>query len=127
MKNRASLVLMEQLVMILVFSLAAAACLHIFVRSAETSYDLRARGKAVVLCQNAAEIVKANGGLEEAKTELGAEKQGDIWIVPHDRIHRMELQPLESSVPGLAQAEIRFLAGEEELFSLVTGWQEELP
>ena len=127
MKNKASLVLMEQLIMILVFALAAAACLRIFAWSAETSHGLQARGKAVILCQNAAEIVKASGGLEEAETELGAEKQGDIWTVPHDRIHHMELQPLESGVPGLAQAEIRFLAGEEMLFSLIIGWQEELP
>lgn len=127
MKNKVSLVLMEQLIMILVFSLAAAACLRIFVWSAETSREIRARDKAVVLCQNTAEIVKAAGGAEEAAAELGASRQEDRWIIPIDRLHHMELQEQESGVSGLGQAQIRFVAGEEVLFSLMTGWQEDLP
>lgn len=118
MKSRISLVLMEQLVMVLVFALAAAACLRIFVWSAETSREIQERTEAVILCQNAAELVKASGNLEAAASVLDAAAQDGYTI---------ELQKLESHIPGLSRAEIRATADGEVLFSLVTGWQEDLP
>ena len=39
MKNRAFLVLMEQLVMVLVFSIAAAVCMGLFVRAGQAAED----------------------------------------------------------------------------------------
>ena len=118
MKNRISLVLMEQLIMVLVFALAAAACLRSFVWSAETSRQIRTRTEAVILCQNAAELVKASGTLEAAASVRDAAKQDGYTI---------ELQKLESDIPGLGRAEIRATADGEVLFSLITGWQEDLP
>lgn len=121
MKNKASLVLMEQLVMILVFSLAAALCLRIFAWSDRTSREIRQQAEAVLLCQNAAEIIKASGSLEEAANALDAlEQESDF---------PMEVRETESNVPGLGQAEIRILSPEtgEGLYSLTVGWQEVLP
>ena len=62
MKSKASLVLMEQLVMLLVFALAAALCLRMFVLSDRKSLDFEARDYAVLEVQNAAETVKLNYG-----------------------------------------------------------------
>ena len=128
MKQKTSLVLMEQLVMILVVSLAAVLCLRIFVWSDRTSREMQQQAEAVILCQNAAETIKAAGNLEAAAISLGAVLQGDVWTVSDAEDLCMELRKLETSVPGLGQAEIRVLSEEtgEILFSLTTGWQEVL-
>lgn len=59
MKNKASLLLMEQLVMILVFALCAALCLQCFVAADEISRETALRDRAVLLAQNTAECMKA--------------------------------------------------------------------
>lgn len=61
MKSKAPLVMMEQMVMILVFALAAALCLQAFVLSDSISRENQRRDQAVLLCQNLAEECKALG------------------------------------------------------------------
>lgn len=77
MKSKAPLLLMEQMVMLLVFALAAALCLQAFVKSDSLSSRSEARDRAAVLCQNAAETVRHYGGdaqnaLSRAAEDLGA-------------------------------------------------------
>lgn len=129
MKNKASLVLLEQLVMILVFSLAAAACLRIFAWSDRTSREMQQHSEAVILCQNAAETIKSEGSLEEAAEILGAVRQGNLWTIVHHETLFLELEERESPVPGMGQAEIRAVSEETEeiLFSITAGWQEVTP
>ena len=59
MRNKAPLALMEQLVMLLVFALAAALCLQVFVLSDQLSRRCEERDRVVVVAQNAAEIMKS--------------------------------------------------------------------
>ena len=59
MRNKAPLAMMEQLVMVLVFALAAALCIQVFVFSAQTSRFNEARDRAVLEAQNAAEALKS--------------------------------------------------------------------
>ena len=54
MKSKAPLALMEQIVMLLVFALAAALCLQAFVKSEQTSRDSQSRGNAALSVQIAA-------------------------------------------------------------------------
>ena len=115
MKHKASLVLMEQLVMLLVFSLAAALCLQIFVKAQTISEETARRDRAVVLARNGAELLKATGGNKEIAEALSGEG------------FRVTVTPQPSRQPGLARAEIQVSFEEKELFSLETGWQEELP
>lgn len=126
MRNKASLVLLEQLVMILVFSLAAAMCLRIFAWSDRTSREMELQDKAAVLCQNAAETLKAEGSLEGAGEILGAEVRGNCWSAACDEALQLELEEKKSPVPGLGSAEIRAIHVKtgEILFSLTVGWQE---
>ena len=112
MKSRASLVLMEQLAMVLVFALAAALCLQGFVRADETACRTARRDEAVVIAQNAAELLKA-GGDPETALETGE--------------YCLEIRRIPTDIPGFAQAEVRVCRGEETLFTLQTGWQEEVP
>ena len=61
MRSKAPLALMEQLVMVLVFALAAALCVQVFVLSSRTSRWNESRDRAVVEAQNAAELLKGDG------------------------------------------------------------------
>ena len=58
MRQRPPLILMEQMIMLLVFALAAALCLQAFVKSDGISKRSEARDRAVILCQNVAETLQ---------------------------------------------------------------------
>ena len=107
MRSRASLVLMEQLIMVLVFSLAAALCLRCFAAAERMSQETARRDQAVRIAQNAAEHLKA----------------GEIPEQPTDGFS-LELHDKKTDIPGFAHAEIRIFWETELLFSLTTGWKE---
>ena len=115
MKHKASLVLMEQLVMILVFALAAALCLQIFAKAVAISERNAHLDQAVILARNTAELLKATKG--DPLAAEGLSREG----------YQVVVTPLPAPCPGLAQARIRVFFHETELFALDTGWQEELP
>ena len=130
MKNKTSLTLMEQVVMVLVFSLAAAICLQAFALSGQISRTEESRERAVLLCQNAAELLKHHGGSEENALEKTADTLGGTY---EDGLLRLQLKedsllllarPEETGIPGLCRASLQVLQGEAELFSLTVAWQE---
>lgn len=112
MKSKASLFLMEQLVMLLVFSLAAAVCLGIFVRADKISVQTGQRDEAVMLAQNTAEVLKYTGDVRTAQA-LADESE-----------FTLEIREEDSGIPGLCQAQIVVCYDGREIFSLRTGWQE---
>lgn len=114
MKSRASLLLMEQLIMILVFALAAAICLQIFARADSLSHETARRDGAVVLAQNAAELLKATQG------------EADVQQTQDTASYRLEIIEELSTCPGVAQVRIEVYDGQTLLYSLQTGWQEVL-
>ena len=61
MKSKAPLVMMEQIVMVLIFALAAALCLQTFVLSGKISKSTEEINRASIEAQNAAETLKALG------------------------------------------------------------------
>lgn len=142
MRSRTPLILMEQMVMLLVFALAAALCLQAFVKSDRISRESEARDRAAALCQNAAEAVRyAGGNLEEAAARLGAaygayareepafsiHYNGD-WTPSETRdwVYRLSVQPVDSGVEGLGKASVSVIEaeGQEVLFGLEIAWQE---
>ena len=82
MKSKIPLILMEQMVMLLVFALAAALCLQAFVKSDQMSGRSHDRDRAVTLVQEMAETVRHCGGVEEAAKLLEANCSMDILIWP---------------------------------------------
>ena len=70
MKSKATLFLMEQLIMILVFALAAAVCIGVFAKTNAISEDIARRDEAMIIAQNAAEILKSTGDPEFTKTQV---------------------------------------------------------
>lgn len=145
MKSKAPLVLMEQLVMLLVFALAAALCLQAFVRSDLLSRRGEARDNAAVLCQSVAETIRHTGGDFQAVAEkLGATQSGeDDLTIFYDEDwntaaptspnvypvgYTLGVCRVDSGVPGLGQASVWVQEDEtgEELFRIEVSWQKEV-
>lgn len=124
MKNRTSLVLMEQLVMVLVFSLAAALCLTVFVKADQISRETMYRDEAVLLAQNGAEVLKScSGDAEKAAAILnGAVTEKGLTLRSEGLTGEIEI--LDSGVPGLGKAKICIYLEDDLIFTLQTGWQE---
>ena len=124
MRSKAPLAMLEQLVMLLVFALAAALCLQAFVLSDQNSKQNSRRDAAVVEVQRVAETVKHCAGdperiarlLEgswdgETLTVLCA--GGTVTVTPEESGH---------ALLGMAQVSMRDDRG-EELFSVPVSWQ----
>lgn len=112
MRSKASLSLMELLVMILVFALASAFCMQAFGRAQAISLETMRRDEAVVLAQNGAELLKAGIGAEEIEKRL--------CKAPYT----VRIQEATQEIPGLKQAEITVFYDDTALFSLMVGCQE---
>lgn len=109
MKSKAPLLMMEQLIMTLVFALAAALCLRCFAQANEISIRTARQDEAVMIAQNAAELLKAGRNPDEMNPQSE---------------YRLEIIEQNSATADLAEAEIRVYFDDEMLFSLRTGWQE---
>lgn len=131
MRNKSPLSLMEQMLMVLVFALAAALCLQGFVLANRISTDMEARNHAVTIAQNAAEIVKClSGDLEQTARQLNGDWDGSVLQADYEPLNQtkelhLEITPADSSSPLLGTAQIRVLQGEEILFEITAAWQEE--
>lgn len=124
MKNKASLVLIEQLIMTLVFALAAAVCLQIFVKADSISRQTERLGQAQVLAQNGAEAIKAaDGDLAQAAKHLGASVNEQTLTAEIDDLV-LTVSKIPSPVAGLGQAQITVSYEDAPLLELVAGWQE---
>ncbi len=139
MRSKAPLALMEQMVMLLVFALAAALCLQAFAKSDQLSKRGGERDRAAVLCQSAAEIIRHTGGdFVQAAALLDATSgdqdsflifYGSDWE-PSAPVSKYTLGAcrIETDVPGLGKAEIWVVDDgsepEEELIRFQVAWQE---
>ena len=136
MRSKAPLVLMEQMVMILVFALAAALCVQVFVLSDQTSRNNEARAQALTAAQSAAETLKHyDGDYETAAQKLGGSWNGGVWEFFCDEdwnvtgntnaAYHVRVTPVDSGHALLGNAEIAVCttAG-EQLCSLPVAWQE---
>lgn len=145
MKSKAPLVLMEQMVMLLVFALAAALCLQAFVKSDEMSRRSEDRDRAMTLCQTTAETVRHFGGDVSPALEKAAERLGysidhgilwqefdEDWNPVEFGVYRLDAEGIPSDVPGLNRVSVcvmkGFNAGEELeiLFQIEVAWQREV-
>lgn len=139
MRSKAPLALMEQMVMILVFALAAALCLRAFVLSDSLSKENTRQDDAVLLAQNAAEVYKACRGDGTAAAEmLGGEVSQGVWSSFYtedltaaanreNAAYMVAVLPEQTDVPGLGRAVAAVFEadGSESLFELDVAWQKE--
>lgn len=143
MRSKAPLALIEQMIMLLVFALAAALCLQAFVKADAISMQGENRSYAVVAAQNAAEAIRHSGGsmehaLSEAADRLGGtygENGLDLyydeeWMetAKGGRYH-LAAHGLLPEVPGLCKALVQVkeegdVQEEKILFEIEVAWQE---
>lgn len=137
MRSKAPLALMEQMVMLLVFALAAALCVQSFAKSDALSQRGEARDRAVTVCQSAAEVIRSCGGepahaLSGAAERLGCHyDQGLLWADYDENwnsgagdAYRLTAQGVPSETPGLYAACVAVDCGGETLFEITVAWQE---
>ncbi len=137
--SKPPLILMEQMVMVLVFALAAALCLQAFVKSDNISKKSEQRDHALLCAQNAMEVVRAcRGDMNEAAELLGAQYPGEDklmidydtdWNPAGDTMrYTLGAVTLTSGVDGLGMAEIwvRDELEDRELLRMDVAWQEPL-
>lgn len=138
MRSKAPLALMEQMVMLLVFALAATLCLQAFSKSDEISKRVETRDRAVTLCQSVAEVIQNGGGepadaLSDAARKLGYQyDQGLLWAEYDENwssgsegIYRLTAQGVPTEIAGLYSARVAVETEGETLFELTVAWQGE--
>ena len=128
MRSKVPLAMMEQLVMVLVFALAAALCLQVFVLSDKTSRRNEARDRAVLEAQNTAEELKSlRGDFARAAGQTWGRSYDADWeredgSEAADHILAIRTN---SGDPLLGCAEVTVFTAEGDLlFSLPVAWQE---
>lgn len=134
MKSKAPLVLMEQIIMVLIFALAAALCLNAFVLSEKMSKQTEAKGRAVLAAQNAAEYLKSEGitaFIKDAEpTENGLQVFFDAaWenVSAKEAEYVMEICPINQDNDYIWYAEIVVRESDgEELFRIPVARQTEV-
>lgn len=145
MENKAPLALMEQMVMLLVFALAAALCLQAFIKSDEISLRSQSKSDAALAAQNVAEIARHSGGsiehaLMETAKELGVSYQkiagniGANLVIFYDKEWKtvmeegdyiLTVQEIPAAEAGLQKISVQVMEQTELLFELETAWLEE--
>ena len=132
MRSKTPLVLMEQMVMVLVFAVAAAICLRVFVLTEERSRRYEEIDGAVLAAQSAAEQLKHDAAAYFAA--VSAVRDGNVWTVQlnedweptaENAVYRLVVTYEESDSPYLWRASVRIFTGEKELFSLPVSGQRE--
>lgn len=135
MRSKAPLTLIEQTVMILVFALAAALCLQVFVWADGKSRDNAARDHALLCAQNAAETLKGcRGDYVAAAEKFGGGWDGAVWVICYDsgwsesagsEAYRLKVLPGEKRLAYLGGASVQVLDASGELLTqLDVYWQE---
>ena len=136
MRSKAPLVLMEQLVMVLVFALAATLCMRAFVMADQRSRWNEARDQAFLAAQSAAETLKSCGGdYQEAADLCCGVWDGSSWQTAYheswraaagdDAAYVLRVTPKESGSALLGRAEVGvFTIDGEQLCVLPVAWQE---
>ena len=135
MRNKAPLMMMEQLIMTLVFALAAALCLQAFTAANQSSKASAARDRAATCAQTTAEVLQSTGGnYEEAAKLLGGTTRNGSLVIYYDANWQLTdapeisyvvtADPAETPQSLLAQTIVTVSnADREPLFSLPVGWQ----
>lgn len=136
MKSRASLALLEQLIMILVLVLAAALCLQAFAWADSRARLNTDRDHALQQAQSAAETLKSTGGdLDAAAALLGGARSGDGWSICFDSdwqqadegTRRLTVTPCSSGHALLGMATVQVYDGSTLLAELTVCYQEVTP
>ena len=135
MKNKAPLTLMEQLTMILVFAIAAAVCLRLFMLANTLSENAASKEQAVAAVQNAAEALKlVNGDFDQLAAEFGGERTDEGWQISCDEnwnadagkaVYTVKTYAFDDEIPLMGSAHVSAEdKNGKQLFQIMVCWQE---
>ncbi len=133
MRSKAPLAVIEQIIMLLVFALAAAVCLRGFAWADSTSRHNRNCDLALVQAQNAAAILQNNGGdLAAAAEIMGGRVEGQRWGIHYNEQWEQTdgegafalLVGIRPSLPLIGTAQITVFDDGGQLAELTVSWQE---
>ena len=124
MKNKTLLPLMEQLIMILVFALAAALCLQGFAAADRISKRQEILSEAVVITQNTADVLKSSFGDYEFAADIlgGTVTDNGLQIDKEDYI--LVATSVDDSNDFLSSSHIQIIYEDETIFEVTASWQE---
>ena len=128
MKNKTPLILMEQLIMVLVFALAASICLRVFVYSNNISKNNETLSNAAFEAQNLAEELKATKGesfeswQEENNTFYISFDEN--WQQTSENSTYLVTALKENAVEGICKYTITVTENNDLLFRIPVAWQE---
>lgn len=136
MRSKAPLALMEQLVMVLVFALAAALCVQAFALSDRLSRQNEIEDHALLQAQNAAETLKSlRGDGAQAADTYGGTWDGTTWRICLDETWQQSREasaycvtvtPQTGDLPLLGEATVTVTdAAGKTLATLPVAWQRE--
>ncbi len=119
--------LMEQIIMILVFALAAAVCLQAFVYSDNMSQAGRDENLAASYAQEVIETCKSyDGDLDRTCEALEGTRTEDGLVISHDDEFMKVYLVVTQSTSYLDEATVRVESLEgESIYELDTAWQKE--
>lgn len=124
MRGKTPLVIMELVIMLLVFALAAAMCLGAFVLADSISSESELRDEAAARAQNCAELLRHSGGdFEWTAEKLGGECDGSALTAEYPELSLCaEMSESGHELLGKAHISVSDEAG-QEIFSLDCAWQ----
>jgi len=136
MNRRSVLPMMELMIMVLVFAISAGICVRCFVHADQLSKQQENKTEAVLVAQNAAELLKSSSGdMERAADRIGGFCDGNSWFIPmnasweaieavEQAVFLLEVtRETEAALP-LGTALLRVTAGDETLVEIRVAWQE---
>ncbi len=135
MKRNASLLLLELVIMLLVFALAAALCLQAFSWADSQSQQSAAEDMALLQAQNAAEMLKSCHGDFDLAAERFGGKRSEQWMVGYDENWNIteadptyRLQVMSASEGLLGRGELTVIDKNGQILAQLTVcWQEVAP
>lgn len=134
MRSKAPLALIEQVIMLLVFALAAVLCLRAFVWADTQSARNDRCAQALVQAQNAAEVLKSyDGDFQSAAKIWGGNGNDAGWEIHFDRYwqqtegrdtYLLRVTPEDSNLDYLGLARVEVFQNGDRLAALDIAWQE---
>ena len=133
MRSKAPLSVIEQLVMLLIFALAAAVCLRAFAWADTISRHSRDCDRALTRAQSAASVIRQTRGDVHAAAELmgGSVREGSLiirydenWDTKEGGEILLKVTPVDTKVALLGRAGVSVERDGEWLAMLDVMWQE---
>lgn len=138
MNRKSVLQMMELLIMLLVFAISTSICVRCFVHADQLSQRQENKAAAVLVAQNAAELLKStSGNMEKAAEQMGGFCDGNSWCMPmnalweaieerEQAVFLLEVTRENKTELPLGTALLRVTVGEESLIEIRVAWQEDV-